>query len=65
MHLCLQPDIPRDQEVDRLVGLGATVVADRRNSATGGGWVVMGDPEGNEFCVLRSVAEWPASARPD
>ena len=65
MHLCLQPDIPRDQEVDRLVGLGATVVADRRNPATGGGWVVMGDPEGNEFCVLRSVAEWPESARQD
>jgi predicted enzyme related to lactoylglutathione lyase len=53
MHICLQPDITRDQEVDRLVGLGATVVDDRRED-DGTGWVVMADPEGNEFCVLRA-----------
>lgn len=62
MHVCLQPDIPRDEEVQRLLALGATVIADHR-TPSGKGWVVMGDPEGNEFCVLRSVAEWPESAR--
>ena len=35
---------------ERILGLGATVVADLRNPL-GGGWVVMADPEGNEFCL--------------
>ena len=56
LHLCLQPDIPRDEEVTRLIGLGATLVNDLRN-ADGTGWAVLADPEGNEFCVLRSAAE--------
>jgi predicted enzyme related to lactoylglutathione lyase len=56
LHLCLQPDIPRDEEVERLLGLGATLVDDRRNP-DGTGWAVLADPEGNEFCVLRSAAE--------
>lgn len=56
MHLCLRPDIPRDEEVDRLLKLGATLLHDRRNP-DGTGWAVLGDPEGNEFCVLRSAAE--------
>jgi hypothetical protein len=34
----------------------ALLVADRRN-ADGSGWVVLADPEGNEFCVERSDAE--------
>ncbi|HEY2791615.1 MAG TPA: VOC family protein, partial [Micromonosporaceae bacterium] len=42
------------------VDYGATVVADRRNP-DGGGWVVLADPEGNEFCILRSEAERAAS----
>jgi hypothetical protein len=36
--------------VDRLVGLGATVVEERRND-WGDHWMVLQDPEGNEFCV--------------
>ncbi|WP_367045771.1 VOC family protein [Streptomyces sp. Je 1-332] len=56
VHLCLRPDSTRDAEVERLLGIGATVAADRRN-ADGSGWVVFTDPEGNEFCVLRSAAE--------
>ena len=36
-------------EVDRLVTLGATIVA--RHSIGQHGWTVMQDPEGNEFCV--------------
>lgn len=51
MHLCLRPaDRSRDEEVERILGLGATLVADRRNGDRG--WAVLADPEGNEFCVL-------------
>jgi hypothetical protein len=53
MHLCLQPtDRDRDEEVDRILGLGATMFDDRREGPDKG-WAVLADPEGNEFCVLR------------
>jgi hypothetical protein len=61
MHLCLQPDGPREEEVDRLLGLGATMLNDRREP-DGTGWAVLADPEGNEFCVLRSAAERTATS---
>jgi hypothetical protein len=51
VHLCLRPTGPRDVEVERLLGLGATLIADRRH-ADGSGWVVLADVERNEFCVL-------------
>jgi hypothetical protein len=38
-----------DAEVQRLTGAGATVVRDAEER--GERWVVMRDPEGNEFCV--------------
>ena len=56
MHLDLSPiDRSRDEEVDRLLALGAS----RSDVGQTGEetWVVMADPEGNEFCVLRSLAE--------
>lgn len=57
LHLDLQPqDRSRDEEVERLLGLGAKLVADFRKP-DGTGWVVMIDIEGNEFCVERSQAE--------
>ena len=57
LHLDLQPqDRPRDAEVERLLALGATLVADRRRP-DGTGWVTLADIEGNEFCVERSAAE--------
>jgi predicted enzyme related to lactoylglutathione lyase len=56
LHLDLQPSTSREQEVERLAGLGARVLDDRRRP-DGSGWVVMADPEGNEFCVERSAAE--------
>ena len=56
MHLCLQPQQHREAEVERVIGLGATMVDDRRNP-DGTGWAVLADPEGNEFCVLRSAEE--------
>jgi catechol 2,3-dioxygenase-like lactoylglutathione lyase family enzyme len=57
LHLDLVPTSgSRDEEVRRVEGLGASRVADRRR-ADGTGWIVFADPEGNEFCVLRSDAE--------
>jgi hypothetical protein len=57
IHFDLEPtDTTRDQELQRLLNLGATQVDDRRLS-DGRGWVVLSDPEGNEFCILRSAAE--------
>lgn len=56
IHLCLRPETSRDQEVARLLDLGAAFVADRRNP-DGSGWAVLADPEGNEFCVLRSESD--------
>ncbi|MET9223458.1 VOC family protein [Streptomyces sp. NPDC003300] len=60
VHLCLRPDTTRDEEVDRLLALGATLLTDRRNP-DGTGWAVLTDPEGNEFCVLRSQADREAA----
>jgi len=57
MHLDLIPLArTRDEEVARLLAAGATLVSDQR-TPDGTGWVVLGDPEGNEFCVERSVQE--------
>ena len=50
LHLDIVPDHGgQHAEVDRLIGLGA-----RRVDIGQGGvdWVVMADPDGNEFCVL-------------
>ncbi|MGV9293345.1 MULTISPECIES: VOC family protein [Amycolatopsis] len=57
LHVCLKPDNgTRDEEVERLLEIGATLHSDHRRE-DGSGWVVLQDPEGNEFCVQRSVAE--------
>jgi predicted enzyme related to lactoylglutathione lyase len=52
LHLDLRP---KDQaaEVARLEGLGATRVDVGQKQDVG--WVVMADPEGNEFCVLQPL----------
>jgi len=59
MHLDLRPRSgTRDEELARLVAHGATVVDDLRGThGPGSGWVVLADPEGNEFCILRSASE--------
>jgi len=59
IHFDLVPtDRTRDEEVERVLGLGATQVADHRGIyGPGSGWVILADPEGNEFCILRSDAE--------
>ncbi|WP_030762920.1 MULTISPECIES: VOC family protein [unclassified Streptomyces] len=61
IHLCLRPTTSREEEVERLLRLGATLVVDRRQS-DGAGWAVLADPEGNEFCVLRSESDHAAMA---
>jgi hypothetical protein len=54
LHLDVRPiDGSHDAEVERLIGLGA------RRADVGQGrvpWVVVADPEGNEFCVLGPLA---------
>lgn len=59
LHFDLRPRSgTRDEEVDRLLRYGATQVADHRGiHGPGTGWVVLADPEGNEFCILRSESE--------
>ena len=44
---------PRDQEAEvrRLLGLGASRIDIGQGDVT---WVVLTDPEGNEFCVLEA-----------
>jgi predicted enzyme related to lactoylglutathione lyase len=57
LHLDMMPATgTRDEELARLLALGATIVDDLRQP-DGTGWVVLADPEGNEFCILRSDAE--------
>jgi len=49
LHLDVVPrDGSQQEEIARVVQLGACVVADQ---PAGAGWVVLADPEGNEFCV--------------
>ncbi|GAA3827185.1 VOC family protein [Streptomyces phyllanthi] len=50
LHIDLAPD-DQAAEVDRVLALGARRVdVGQGDDAT---WVVLADPEGNEFCVLR------------
>lgn len=48
VHLDMRATVPQYDEVARLVALGGRVVTDDPAVP----WVVMQDPEGNEFCVL-------------
>jgi predicted enzyme related to lactoylglutathione lyase len=50
IHLDLNAE-DREAEVERLVGLGATVVETKTSDTFGETWTVMRDPEGNGFCV--------------
>lgn len=61
VHLDLRPDGDQRDEVERLERLGARRVDIGQRGVP---WVVMTDPEGNEFCVLRSLAEKERAAAP-
>jgi catechol 2,3-dioxygenase-like lactoylglutathione lyase family enzyme len=53
LHLDLNPtDRDQDAELDRLLGLGATPADVGQTGEES--WHVLADPEGNEFCLLRS-----------
>lgn len=57
VHIDVMPqEGTRDQAVERALVAGARRLADHRE-ANGTGWVVLADPEGNEFCIERSAAE--------
>jgi hypothetical protein len=60
LHLDLAPADPRPEscgaEVECVLRLGATIVADRRRP-DGTGWVFLADPAGNEFDIERGVSE--------
>ena len=50
LHMDFRPG-DQEAEVRRLVGLGASRVDVGQGDVP---WVVMADPEGNEFCVLKA-----------
>ena len=53
LHIDVSPiDRGRDEEVERLLALGARHVDIGQGQQS---WIVLADPEGNEFCVLRSL----------
>ena len=52
LHLDLRPD-DQAAEVARAESLGATRVDIGQGEQT---WVVLADPEGNEFCILRALS---------
>lgn len=55
LHLDLRPD-DQEKEVERLLAMGATRVnVGQGDDVT---WVVLADPEGNEFCVLGQAHEY-------
>jgi hypothetical protein len=62
LHLDLRPD-DQAAEVERAISLGARHVDIGQGQQT---WVVLADPEGNEFCILSALKqdEVPAGAAP-
>lgn len=62
IHFDLRPrEGTREAELDRLLAHGATQVDDRRRPS-GSGWMVLADPEGNEFCILPATPRSPRMA---
>ena len=50
LHIDLRPD-DQEAEVERLIDMGARYADIGQGDVS---WVVLADPEGNEFCVLSS-----------
>jgi catechol 2,3-dioxygenase-like lactoylglutathione lyase family enzyme len=54
LHLDVNPiNVAQEVEVERLIGLGARHVDIGQGEQS---WVVLADPDGNEFCVLRTIS---------
>ncbi len=59
LHIDVNPtDRDQDAELERLLALGARPADVGQTGEEP--WHVLADPEGNEFCVLRSLAELEA-----
>ncbi len=57
LHFDIRPThVTRDEEIERVLALGATEFEDHR-LPDGRGWMTLADPEGNEFCILRGDLE--------
>ncbi|MFE5501145.1 VOC family protein [Amycolatopsis japonica] len=55
VHFEITPiDVDQRSELDRLLALGASTVD--LGQGENRSWVVLADPEGNEFCLARSLA---------
>ena len=53
LHIDVSPrDLDQAEEVERILALGATHADVGQSDDVS--WVVLADPEGNEFCVLRN-----------
>lgn len=61
LHLDLRPS-DQTAEVERIVGLGATHVDIGQSPECT--WIVLADPEGNEFCVLRAFTDEELASLP-
>ncbi len=64
LHLDLRtPDL--DSEVRRVVGIGASLLTSQPIQEYGWRWHILGDPDGNEFCVIQPPGSpEPAGAGP-
>ncbi|MGH2410303.1 MAG: VOC family protein [Chloroflexota bacterium] len=54
LHLDLRPQ-DQQMEVERLIDLGARRISVGQSSEVT--WVVLADPDGNEFCVLKALTK--------
>jgi catechol-2,3-dioxygenase len=55
LHLDLHAvDCTQEEEVERLLAVGAGRADVAQGQGPGVTWVVLADPEGNEFCILAS-----------
>jgi len=58
VHLDVNPvGADQEEELQRLLALGARPVDIGQGETT---WVVLADPEGNEFCLLRRRLDAPS-----
>jgi predicted enzyme related to lactoylglutathione lyase len=64
LHLDLRtPDL--DAEVRRVVGIGASLLTSQPIQEYGWRWHLLGDPDGNEFCVIQPPdSDGPTGAGP-
>ena len=64
LHLDLRTQ-DLDAEVRRVVGIGASLLTSQPAQEYGWRWHILGDPDGNEFCVIQPPdSPGPADAAP-